>query len=90
MPYTELSFTMKNRLSSIMHDYQDKNDLNDYTNNHISHITYLLSMKPYKDAVFWLGPYKLDIQLAIDFHKEHVGDFPKNTYSKLTKIFEQF
>jgi len=72
-----------------MHDYQEMNELNDYTNNHINQITYLLCMKPYKDAVFWLSPYKFDIQLAINYHKENVRDYPKNTYSKLRRIIEQ-
>jgi len=84
-----LSFTMKNRLSSILHDYQQMNELNNYTDSHISHCTFLLCTKPYNEVLNYLVPYKFDIQLAIDYHKQNVQDYPTNTYNKLTKIIQQ-
>lgn len=84
-----LSFTMKNRLSCILHDYQQMNDLNEYTDSHISHCTFMLCVKPYDEVLNYLMPYKLDLQLAIDFHRDTRGDYPKNTYNKLGRIIEQ-
>jgi len=80
---------MKTRLSQILYSYQDNNDLNEYTDSHISHCTFLLCDKPYDEVLNYLMPYKLDIQLAIDFHKNQVGEFPTNTYNRLGRLITQ-
>ena len=81
-----LTHNMRTRLSCILYDYQTENELNAYTDDHINHCTFILNRR---EVITHLSPYKLDIQLAIDYHKEHVRDFPKNTYNKLTKIIEE-
>jgi len=89
MPVDILTFTMKNRLSQILYSYQDNNDLNEFTDNHINQCTFLLCDKPFDQVLGYLRPYKLDIQLAIDYHKNQVSEFPKNTYNRLGRLIEQ-
>ena len=89
MPLTQLTFTMKNRLSQILYSYQDNNDLNEYTDSHIDHCSFLLCDKPYDEVLNYLMPYKLDIQLAIEYHKTQEREVPTNTYNRLGRLIDQ-
>ena len=79
-----LSFEMKKRLTQILYGYMRMNELNEFTESHLYHATFLLSSYP--NDLYRIAPYKFDIQLAIDFHKDNSGKYPKNTYTKLHKI----
>ena len=79
-----LTFNMKTRLSCILYAYMRMNELNEFTQSHLDHATFVLSIRP--NELYRLAQYKFDIQLAIDFHRDNCGKYPKNTYTKLHKI----
>ena len=80
----ELTYSMKTRLSRILYAYMRMNELNEFTKSHIDHATFLLCIKPKEPHL--ISPYKFDIQLALDFHRDNCGEYPKNTYTKLQKF----
>ena len=89
MSVTHLTYLMADRLTKILCNYQNNNELNEFTNNHISDCIEILNDNLSNQALYYLRPYKLDVQLAIDYNKTQVGEFPKNTYNRLWRLIER-
>ena len=81
---TILTQQMTYKLLDLLHDYQDKCELNESTNDHIDHILYFLSRQNdlNHDGI---RQYRHELSLALHWHIHYDKSYTKHTYTKLTK-----
>jgi hypothetical protein len=82
---TILTQQMTYKLLDLLHDYQDKCELNESTYDHIDHAIYFLCRHENDLNHYGLRQYKFDLSLALQWHKDNIESYTKHTYTKLTK-----
>ena len=89
MPTNIISHTMTQRLKCIIYDYEQSQQLNESTQDHLDTTTYFLTkiIMPWgvdlNESCF--TQYKHDLLIALHYHEEHINSYPKRTYTLLHK-----
>ena len=82
---TILTNYMRLKLIDLLTDYQDNNELNEPTQDHIDHTIYFLCRGECDLNYIGIRQYRHEISLALHRHIHNSGSFTKHTYNKIIK-----
>ncbi len=89
MPTNIISHLMTQRLKSIIYDYEQSQQLNESTQDHLDTTTYFLTKIIMPWGVELNEPcftqYKQDLLIALQYQEETINSYPKRTYTLLGK-----
>lgn len=75
------------KLKQILYDYEEHADLNESTLDHVANLQYYVKFTEHSEDLQHceIAQYKTELLIALDYHQQKIGSFPKNTYTIIRK-----